>query len=227
MSTVTLTIDGTKVEAEEGMTLLEAAQSVGIKIPTLCHHEKLMPYGGCRLCMVEVEVRGWTKLVVSCVYTVEPDVTVTTRSEKLAKIRKNLLELLFAHAPVSPLLEELAVEYGADKNRFEQDASFCIHCGLCVRYCAEVVGKHAVGFIDRGIRKEISFVPEIAAEECNDCKQCFPLCPTSYLQAAFVLTEALVFPRGIIDCPDDITTIGYDEHLDPNVINIWLKPENA
>ena len=178
------------------MTLLEAAQSVGIEIPTLCHHEKLAPYGGCRLCMVEVEVRGWTKLVVSCVYTVEPDITVTTRSEKLAKIRKLLLELLFAHAPVSPLLEELATDYGADKNRFEQDASFCIHCGLCVRYCAEVVGKHAVGFIDRGIRKEISFVPEIAAEECNDCKLCFPLCPTSYLQAAFVLTEALAFPRG-------------------------------
>jgi NADH dehydrogenase/NADH:ubiquinone oxidoreductase subunit G len=132
--------------------------------------------------------------VVSCVYTVEPDIAVTTRSEKLVRIRKGLLELLFAHAPVSPMLEELAAEYGADKNRFEQDASFCIHCGLCVRYCAEVVGKHAVGFIDRGIRKEISFIPEVAAKECNDCKECFPLCPTSYLQAAFVLTQALVFP---------------------------------
>jgi len=196
MSEVHLTIDGNKVGAEEGMTLLEAAQSVGVSIPTLCYHEKLVPYGGCRLCMVEVEVRGWTKLVVSCVYTVEQDLIVTTRSEKLDRIRKNLLELLLAHAPDSPQLEEMAKEYGANKNRFEQDASFCIHCGLCVRYCAEVVGKHAVGFIDRGIRKEISFIPEIAAKECNDCKECFPLCPTSYLQAAFVLTEALVFPRG-------------------------------
>jgi bidirectional [NiFe] hydrogenase diaphorase subunit len=195
MSKVHLTIDGKKVGADEGMTLLEAAQSAGISIPTLCHHEKLVPYGGCRLCMVEVEVRGWTKLVVSCVYPAEKDLVVTTRSQKLDKIRKNLLELLFAHAPVSPLLEEMAKEYGADKNRFEQDASFCIHCGLCVRYCAEVAGKHAVGFIDRGIRKEISFIPEIAAKECNDCKECFPLCPTSYLQAAFVLTEALAFPR--------------------------------
>jgi len=196
MSKVQLTIDGKEIQAEEAMTLLEAAQSAGISIPTLCHHEKLIPYGGCRLCMVEIEVRGWSRLVVSCVYTVEKDLIVTTRSEKLDRIRKNLLELLFAHAPVSPQLEEMAREYGADKNRFEQDASFCIHCGLCVRYCAEVVGKHAVGFIDRGIRKEISFVPEIAAQECNDCKECFPLCPTSYLQAAFVLTEALVFPRG-------------------------------
>ena len=70
----------------------------------------------------------------------------------------------------------------------------CIHCGLCVRYCAEVRKVNAVGFIDRGIRKEICFIPEIASKECNDCKECFPLCPTSYLQAAFVLAEALAFP---------------------------------
>jgi bidirectional [NiFe] hydrogenase diaphorase subunit len=119
---------------------------------------------------------------------------VRTRTEKVNKIRKTLLELLLAHAPESPQLQELAREYGADKNRFEKEASFCIHCGLCVRYCAEVKKKNAVGFIDRGIRKEICFIPEIAAKECNSCKECFPLCPTSYLQAAFVLTEALAFP---------------------------------
>ncbi|NNL74879.1 MAG: 4Fe-4S dicluster domain-containing protein, partial [Desulfobacterales bacterium] len=75
-----------------------------------------------------------------------------------------------------------------------KDASFCIHCGLCVRYCAEVKKKYAVGFVDRGIKKEISFIPEISARECWDCKECFELCPTSYLQAAYVLTEALAFP---------------------------------
>jgi NAD-dependent dihydropyrimidine dehydrogenase PreA subunit len=60
-----------------------------------------------------------------------------------------------------------------------------------VRYCAEVKKKNAVGFVDRGIRKEISFIPEIASKECWNCKECFPLCPTSALQAAYVLTEAL------------------------------------
>ena len=80
MSEIQLTIDGKKVSAREGMTLLEAAHSVGISIPTLCHHDKLVPYGGCRLCMVEVEDRGWTKLVVSCVYEVAKDLIVTTRS---------------------------------------------------------------------------------------------------------------------------------------------------
>ena len=62
-------------------------------------------------------------------------------------------------------LQELAKEYGADRDRFGKDPSFCIHCGLCVRYCAEVKKKNALGFVDRGIRKEISFIPEIAAQE--------------------------------------------------------------
>ncbi len=194
MSEILLQIDGKEVRAKEGMTILEAAQGEGISIPTLCHHEKLEPFGGCRICMVEIEVRGWTQLVVSCVYPAEENLVVRTRTEKVDRIRKTILELLLAHAPDAPDLQELAQEYGADKNRFEKDASFCIHCGLCVRYCAEVKKKNAVGFVDRGIRKEISFIPEIAARECWDCKECFELCPTSYLQAAYVLTEALAFP---------------------------------
>jgi bidirectional [NiFe] hydrogenase diaphorase subunit len=194
MSEILLQIDGKEVGAREGMTVLEAARSVGISIPTLCHHEKLEPFGGCRICIVEVEVRGWTRLVVSCIYPVAENLVVRTRTEKVDRIRKMILELLLAHAPDSPELQDFAKEYGADRDRFEKEASFCIHCGLCVRYCAEVKKKNAVGFIDRGIRKEISFIPEISAKECWDCKECFPLCPTSALQAAYVLTEALFSP---------------------------------
>ncbi len=191
MREIRLQIDGNEVSAQEGMTILEAAQRAGVSIPTLCHLERLEPFGGCRVCIVEVDLHGWTKLVVSCVYLVEENLVVRTRSDKVDRIRKTLLELLLAHAPDSPPLQDLAVEYGAEKNRFEKESSFCIHCGLCVRYCAEVKKKNAVGFIDRGIKKEISFIPEIATKECNSCKECFPLCPTSYLQAAFVLIEAL------------------------------------
>lgn len=191
MSEILLQIDGQAVKASEGMTLLEAARSAGIEIPTLCHHEKLEPYGGCRLCIVEVAERGWTKLVVSCVYPVANDLEVRTRSEKIDRIRKMIIELQLAHAPDAFELQDLAREYGADRNRFEKEASFCIHCGLCVRYCAEVKKKHAVGFVDRGTMKEISFIPEIAAKECWNCKECFPLCPTEALQAAYVLTESL------------------------------------
>ena len=191
MSEILLQIDGREVKAKEGMTVLEAARSVGIVIPTLCHHEKLEPYGGCRICTVEAESGGWTNLVAACLYPVAKDLIVRTRSEKVDRIRKMILELLLAHAPDAFELQDLAKEYGADRNRFEKEASFCIHCGLCVRYCAEVKKKHAIGFVDRGTRKEISFVPEIASKECWDCKECFPLCPTEALQAAFVLTKAL------------------------------------
>lgn len=196
MSDILLTIDGKEVKAKEGMTVLEAATSVGIQIPTLCYHPKLEPFGGCRLCIVEIESRGWTRLAVSCVYPVEKGIIVRTRSEKVDRIRKMVLELQMAHAPDSFILQDYAKEYGADPNRFEKEPSFCIHCGLCVRYCNEVKKANAIGFVDRGIRKEISFIPEIASKECWQCKECFPLCPTEALQAAYVLVESLMFPRG-------------------------------
>ncbi|MFZ5868407.1 MAG: 2Fe-2S iron-sulfur cluster-binding protein [Thermodesulfobacteriota bacterium] len=194
MSEILLNIDGKEVKAKEGMTVLEAARSAGISIPTLCHHEKLEPYGACRLCIVELDMRGWKKLVVSCLYPVAKDLVVTTRSEKIDRIRKTILELLLAHAPDAFDLQNLAKEYGADRDRFEKEASFCIHCGLCVRYCAEVKKKYAVGFVNRGANREISFIPEVASKECWNCKECFPLCPTEALQAAYVLIEALTSP---------------------------------
>ena len=195
MSEIRLQIDGREVETREGKTVLEAARDAGMSIPTLCFHDKLEPYAGCRLCIVEAEVRGRSQLVASCAYPVEENLVIKTRSEKIDRIRKTLLELLLSHAPDSPQLQDLAREYGADRDRYEKEASFCIHCGLCVRYCAEVKQENAVGFIDRGIRKEICFIPEIASRECNSCKECFPLCPTSYLQAAFVLVEAFTARR--------------------------------
>lgn len=194
MSEIVLQIDGIEVKAKEGMTIFDAAQSVGIGIPTLCHRENLEPYGACRVCSVEIEAGGKSRLVAACVYPVEQNLVVQTRSEKVDKIRKMILEELLAHAPDSEELKYLAQEYGADKDRFEKEPSFCVLCGLCVRYCAEIKKKYAVGFSDRGPRREIIFVPEVAAKECWNCKECFELCPTSYAQAAYVLIEALAFP---------------------------------
>jgi bidirectional [NiFe] hydrogenase diaphorase subunit len=195
MSKIVLQIDGRDVEAEAGMTVLEAARSAGIPIPTLCHHEKLKPYGACRICVVETKVRGKAGLVASCLYPAEPGLEVRTRSEKVDKTRKILLEQLLAHAPDAGVLQGLAEEYGADKDRFEKEASFCILCGLCVRYCSEIKQNNAVGFFDRGATREIRFIPEVAAGVCWECKECFPLCPTSYAQAAYELTEAFTFNR--------------------------------
>ena len=194
MTEIVLTIDGKEVKAKAGMTVLQAARQEGIYIPTLCHHEKLEAFGGCRLCIVELEVRGWKSYVVSCLYPVAKDIVVRTRSEKVDKIRKVIVEELMAHAPDAPELVKLAEEYGADRDRFERKESFCIVCGLCVRYCDEVKHLNAVGFIDNGAKREISFIPEVARNVCWECQECFALCPTSYAQAAYLLTEALAFP---------------------------------
>lgn len=203
MKQVVLQIDGREVAATEGVTILEAAKRAGISIPTLCHHEKLEPYGGCRVCTVEIAVRGRTNFVAACLYPVEKDLAVTTRSEKIDGIRKVLIEMMLAHAPDSPELLALAKEYQADTGHLKKRASFCILCGLCVRYCNEVKKKNAIGFIDRGVRREISFLPEIASRECWQCKECFSLCPTSALQANFFLTEALlVRPPALVPAPE-------------------------
>ena len=191
MSEISLQIDGKSVTVPEGTNLLDAARSAGISIPTVCHHEKLEPFGGCRLCTVEAEAGGRKTLVAACVYPAQKDMVVKTRNPQIDQIRKVLTEQLLAYAPESEVLQKLAAEYQADKNRFPREPSFCILCGLCVRYCDEVKQKNAVGFIDRGPNREISFIPEIANKECWDCKECFPLCPTSALQAAYVLMKSL------------------------------------
>lgn len=194
MSEKKLQIDGKDIIAEEGMTILEAARSVGIEIPTVCDHKDLSPYGACRICTVEADANERTSLVAACQQPVENGLIVRTRTENLDKIRKVLLEQMLAHAPDAEQLVALAEIYGANRDRFEKEASFCILCGLCVRYCAEVKQKNAIGFFDRGSKREIAFIPEVAMRECWDCKECFPLCPTSALQAAYVLTEALLEP---------------------------------
>ena len=191
MREISVQIDGKTVAATEGTTVLDAARSAGIAIPTVCHHEKLKPFGGCRLCTVEADAGGRTNLVAACVYPVQDDLVVRTRTPQIDKIRRILTEQLLAYAPESEVLQGLARDYDADKKRFEREPSFCILCGLCVRYCDEVKKKNAVGFVDRGPSREISFVPEVAAKECWDCKECFQLCPTSWLQAAYVLTRSL------------------------------------
>ena len=180
MKRVSLNIDGKKVKAREGMTILEAARNAGIYIPTLCYHEKLTPYGACRLCTVEILKGTRSRLVTACVYPVEDGLIVNTESPNVIEIRKMLLELMLASAPVKTL-EDLAQRYGVKKLRFEAEKSRCILCGLCVRYCAEVKRANAIGFVGRGIERRVVFFPEIASTVCAGCRECFGLCPTGKL----------------------------------------------
>jgi NADH dehydrogenase/NADH:ubiquinone oxidoreductase subunit G len=190
---ITLNIDGKEVTGEEGMTILQVARAAGIDIPTLCYHDKLEPYGACRLCLVEIGTPPRTRLVVSCVYPVADGLVVKTRSERVIQTRKVLLELLLARAPGAKRIKDLAEEYGIARARLRKTATFCILCGLCVRYCAEIKKADAIGFIGRGIEREVMFIPEIAAKSCPPCRECFPLCPTGVLESNFGIAQSLLF----------------------------------
>ena len=186
---VTLVINDKEVKARQGMTILEAAQSIGIDIPTLCYHKKLTPYGACRLCTVEI-VRGQrSRLVTSCVYLVEDGLIVKTESEPVIKIRKMLLEMMWARAPGVQAIRDYGIKYGISRTKFEVEPTFCILCGLCVRYCAEVKKKNAIGFIGRGTEREVMFFPEIASEECPECGECYSICPTGVLPSNYGLAQ--------------------------------------
>lgn len=229
MSEFSVQIDGKEILVSEGMTILAAAERADIAIPTVCHHEQLQPFGGCRLCTVEAEVGGRTNLVAACIYPVQPGLAVKTRSAQIDKIRKILTEQLLARAPESDILKDLARDYHADKDRFPREPSFCILCGLCVRYCAEIKQKNAVGFVDRGPTREISFIPEIANEACWDCKECFPLCPTSALQAAYVLMRSLApaSRQAGAQAQAPAAPNGHDQSFAPNDDNRTLLQASA
>jgi len=189
---VTLEIDGKKVEADKGATVLEAAKSAGIDIPTLCVHEKLKPYGACRMCSVEVDSRGKTKVVASCGYPVEDGLVVRTHTPRIEKIRKLLIELVSPQTifdgDVPGQLRILADKYGADVHRFQERLNVkpqrCILCGLCVRYCDEVLGSPAIGFVGRGIDRRVVFYPERAKKVfAAGMEWATEVCPTGKIGA--------------------------------------------
>jgi len=171
MKTIELEINGKQVVANEGDTILEAAIKNGIHIPTLCHNSKVKPSGVCRLCMVEIrkKEKERKRIVASCVYPVEEDLVVETETDKIKKIRSMIVELLW------PSLPELAREYGITKSRFYPKQTDCNLCGLCVRYCSEVMKKNTVYFKGRGVNREVSLVPDMM-NECAYCRECFYLC---------------------------------------------------
>jgi bidirectional [NiFe] hydrogenase diaphorase subunit len=179
--TVTLTINGKKYSAERGKTVLQVARDNGIKIPTLCDHEAIEPYGACRLCIVEITRGTRTRIVTSCLYNVEEGLVVQTDSERVIRNRKMLLDLLLARCTENPVIKELAAEYGVSKPSFSQEyleKNDCIVCGLCVRTCEQVVGVSAISLVNRGISKEPAPPFLEKAKACIGCGSCFYVCPT-------------------------------------------------
>jgi formate dehydrogenase alpha subunit len=203
---ITLTIDGKKIQVEEGTNVLEAALQNGIDIPHLCYHSDLSVSGGCRLCQVEVD--GYTDPMTSCGLECTEGLVVQTQSERLSAIRRNLIDLFLADHPLdcvtcdkagACLLQKYAYEYGVketsyipiysktlyqdDNPFFIRDHQYCILCGRCVRVCDEIVGVHAIDFANRGFDSHIAtpYDGPMIDSSCVFCGNCVEVCPTAAL----------------------------------------------
>jgi len=213
---INIEVNGKKLEAKEGETILSALKRSGINVPTLCHMEGLKPSGACRICVVDVE--GFPNLVPSCSYPVAKDMKIKTHSPRAVQARKTIIELLCANHPDDCLycerndncdLSRLAVEYGVrqrryagERNRFPLDVSSpslvrdpekCILCGKCVRVCEEVQGVAAIDFIRRGSRTTVgcAFEQNLNVSSCINCGQCIMVCPTGALREKSHLKEVI------------------------------------
>jgi bidirectional [NiFe] hydrogenase diaphorase subunit len=182
---VNLIIDGKSITAKEDTMLMEAARAAGITIPSLCAHEAVSRSGACRLCVVEIQKGNRTRIVTSCLYAVEEGLLVNTKSERVLKVRRLVLELLLARCPESDVLQKLAQEMGVDPEpRFvaDTDKGKCILCRSCVRVCQEVVGVSAIGLFSRGSYKEVGTPYHEKSDVCIGCGACVYVCPTGHIE---------------------------------------------
>ncbi len=207
MSDLVLSIDGLQVKCREGMTILQAAEENGIRIPTLCYSPDLKPSGVCRVCLVEVE--GSRTLVASCHTPVSMGMVVYTRSPKVLETRKTIIELLLtAHTGTCVIdanakqcaLHKLASDFEVGPPRFEvrvpryyppeddnpyvrRDLSKCILCRRCVGACDEIAQKHVLSVAYRGFQSKIiaDLDGPLKTEVCKDCGICIEYCPTGAL----------------------------------------------
>lgn len=177
---VNLTIDGQKIEVEEGTTILQAATKAGLKIPTLCFHPVIEPYAACRVCVVEIQVKGKNDLVTSCNTRVEDGLEIQTASERAMRARRLNVEMLLARAPAAEPLRRIAADLGIVTPLFpaKDPDEKCILCGLCVRACEQIVGACAISFVERGGDRRVSTPFGEESEACIGCTACAYFCPT-------------------------------------------------
>lgn len=182
---VTLTIDGQKVQAKEGQTVLEVARLAGIEIPTLCHHPLLEPFGACRLCVVEVIRRGWSRIETSCTYPAWDGLEIKTKSPPVMEARKAILGLLLSRCPNVPVIQDLAREYGITEPPFPTDDpdEKCILCGLCVRTCHELVKADVLNFSQSGVERRVGPPFLEKTRQCIGCGACTIVCPTGAIES--------------------------------------------
>lgn len=179
---ITLTIDGQTVHADPKMTVLEAAQGAGVRIPTLCHVEGIEPYGACRVCTVEVADGGRTTLQASCCYPVKEGLVVRTDTPAVIEGRALLLQLLLARCPNVPAIRRLAADWGVHDTPFAPKNEDCVLCGLCVRACERLMGAEAIAFSGRGVSRKVGTPFNFPCDTCLACGACTYVCPTGSIQ---------------------------------------------
>ncbi len=212
MSAVKLTIDGQDVSVAAGGSILDAAKAAGIRIPTLCYHERLNPIGSCNLCVVEVN--GKSAPVLACKTAAEDGMVVTTNSETVQGMRRFTMQKLLERHPLDcPIcdkagdcrLQDLVVELGiaggpyeAPKERTEVSYATtlikywrdrCVLCQRCAAACREIKGQGAVDFVEVNGSREMRVNPE----KCVSCGECLQVCPTGALTENLSPVKARVF----------------------------------
>jgi bidirectional [NiFe] hydrogenase diaphorase subunit len=175
--TVTLRIDGAPVKAAQGTSVLEAALDYGICIPHLCNIKGVSPVGVCRLCIVEVEKKGKSRVTASCTLEVEEGMEIKAHTEKVNRIRKGVAELLVAEAPNSRAVQDIAVLCGVTSVGYPFRNEQCVLCGRCVRVCTEVWRGNALGQVGRGELQHIALPFDKRPDSCKRCNACITVCP--------------------------------------------------
>jgi predicted molibdopterin-dependent oxidoreductase YjgC len=200
MSQVKLSIDGKEVICGSGSTILQAANGAGIRIPTLCYHERLSPISSCGLCVVEIN--GLDGPVEACGTAVAEGMEVSTNSELLLRMRQDSLKKLLAHHPLDcPVcdkageckLQDYVFEFGVSAENYKAPEKLnavvyatplirywpdrCVLCLRCVTACKEIKGACALGVVETEGNRELTFYPD----KCVSCGECLQLCPVGAL----------------------------------------------
>ena len=225
---ITLTIDGNVCKGMQGQTILQVAGANGIEIPTLCYLKHLSPWGGCRMCIVEIQ--GSPKVVPSCSTPAVDGSAVVTNSPRLQGLRRLTLELLFSErnhfCPICPMnkgdcdLQQQGYRFGIDSVRYPYlyptlpvdlsgrylglDHNRCILCTRCVRTCDEVEGVHTLDIGNRGVKNQIIVDLNVTfgmSTTCTSCGACVTACPTGAL-----FDKAAAFHGPLIKCRQTRTT---------------------
>jgi len=189
-------INGHEIQAKAGATVLEEARRLKIEIPTLCYHKDLSSFGACRLCTVEIKVKGKWQLAASCQTVAADGLEVRTDTAKVLESRKLAAELLYSRYPQTAAVREIAAKLGVAVQPAAADSHDCILCGLCTRTCHEIVGVNALKFKDRGLAREIE-EPEIefTSSACIGCGSCSYVCPTGYVRMEAVDGKRIIWDK--------------------------------